>query len=438
MKRSTLLFVLLALAVASWSPFPPRAALAAMSPAAGRAATPATSPAVTRAMDDMVAELLGGGPGGAGGSKGVAPHAGPVRFEGSAWQSGNGAAGTSAFGLQMDRAVTAALGAHHIEAQTGSSVGSKGIGGNILRGSFQLLKSGMSVSLSLVDANTGQVISQARRLMNTSSLAGIAADNLLPPGSGNARALAQLVTQSVGSGPSAFQVQVSTDRGPQGAYFENDPLQVSVRSERDCYLRLYHISWSDRTLTLIFPNQGDRESFLPAGTVKQVPSPGSTAQFVVSKPYGVDAIIAIASSQPFDDDAWVTSQLATAEPGSGMQGSPQQGASEPDPNASLGSRGVVRAGAYLATERTSEARARSILAKGLIVRQTGPPQPAGRRMESAGPGSTPLFQGGETPGAAPVPGQMPALASPAPGAIKGEVARASCYYTTLPSIGLRR
>lgn len=422
---------------------------------ASRPAEPASataSPAVTRAMDEMVAELMGGGAGAAPGSKGVGRPSGPVRFDGFAWQSGSGTAGTSAFGLQMNQAVSQSLGARHIDATSGSSVGSKGIGGNILRGGFKLIKGGMSVSLAMVDANTGRVISEARRMLSTQSLTGLAMDNLLPPDAANARQLAQLVTQSLGENNASFHVEVSTDRGPQGAYFENDPLHVFVRTDRDCYVRLYHVSWGDRTLTMIFPNEGDRESFVQAGAVKQVPTPGSTAEFVVSKPYGVDAIIAIASSEPFADDAFVSSQLAGGAADAGAQAAPSESPAQPQQataeggDAALGSRGVVRTGPYLAAEKASAARARAILAKGLIVRQTASAQGSSRRTQSAGSSSTPMFQGGETPGAptgdasgiAPAYGQTSPLTPPAAGATRGEVSKASCYYTTLPKLTLRR
>lgn len=406
----------------------------------------AASPAFARTIDAMISELFGT----SSGSKGVR-RSGPVQFEGAAWQSGSGAAGTSHFGLQMDRAVTDALAARHIESHSGTVLGSKGVGGNVLRGGFKLLKGGMHVSLSLVDANSGRVISEVRRMLSRESLTGLAMDHLIPPDAGNARALAQLVSQSLGGGASEFRLQVTTNRGPQGAFFEDDALRLSVQADRDCYLRLYHISWNDRTLTMIFPNQGDRDSFLPAGAPRQFPSPGSTAEFVVSKPYGVDAIIAIASSTPFEDDAWVSSQWASsadtpaespAQPSAPAPAVAPVPEAPTAPDAGLESRGVVRSGPYLATEHTTEARARDILAKGLIVRQGGAARPstasrasAGGSVAQAAPSNE--FSGNLQEGTGRTEPVTPAP-RPATGAAKGMLAKASCYYTTLPKLGLRR
>jgi hypothetical protein len=170
----------------------------------------------------------------------------------------------------------------------------------------------------LVNAQTGQVLSEARRMLSPGALTSLPVDQYLPPGAGAARQLVQLVRESFAGGSSAFGLRISTDKGEQAAYYEGEALHVAVQADRDCYLRLYHISWSERALTLVFPNRNDRDSFVPAGSVKLIPSAGAGTTFEVSRPYGVDALIAVASAEPFDDDAWVNEQLGA--PASGQVG----------------------------------------------------------------------------------------------------------------------
>ncbi len=370
---------------------------------------------------------------------------GTIRFDGVAWDTGEGvAAGTSRLGLDLDDALKGALAERRMDVATGSLAGSKGIGSTLLRGGFKVLKSGVQLSLALVDANTGRVISKAQRVMSANSLAGVAQEELLPPDATNARLLARLVTGSLGGATAAGGLRLSTDRGTQAAYAEGDTLHVLVESDRDCYVRLYHISWSDRALTLVFPNRSDRDSYLPAGTLKSIPAEGTGVVFEVSKPYGVDALVAISSATPFDDDAAVTAGLA------GAAALPLSGAAK----------GVSRVGDYLARQGVSAAQARGVLAKGLFVRLPESGSSAEAVAEPAyvpEPAAPPAGAETITPEAAPQPADPEAPAvqtspqeaprdppptslSPPPPVAPGNspLARAVCYFTTLPRLRLLR
>jgi hypothetical protein len=288
------------------------------------------------------------------------------------------------------------------------------------------------------------VITQAQRMLSTAVLGGASVGDLLPPDAQNARLLARLLAGSFGGAPTTGGLRVSTDRGAQAAYAEGETLQVLVESDRDCYLRLYHISWSERALTLVFPNRSDLDSYLPAGTLKSVPAEGTGVVFEVSKPYGVDALIAISSAEPFEDEALVATGLggAAAMPWSGT------------------ARGVTRAGNYLARQGISEAQAQGVLAKGLLVRLPATelpgatdvaPEPEGNTaMPEAVPEETApaelqppsepevIPEQSYPPNTSPAP---PQTVSPpvSPGVLgRSSLARAVCYYTTLPRLRLIR
>lgn len=369
--------------------------------------------ATATGMDSLVQTLLVRAAQSAGSSS---PLSG-IRFAGVAWDAGDGlSAGTSALGLRIDGAVEGALVAQGAAAEAGS----KGVGGRVLRGAFQVLKSGVKLTLSVVDSQSGGILAEVQSLLKPSSLAGIATEALLPPDHTNARLLAQLLQDTLGDTPAAFGIRVTTDRGENGAYFEGDRLHAVVEVDRDCYLRLYHISWSERALTLIFPNRSELNSFLPAGSRRQIPDDRNGAVFEVAKPYGVDAIVAVASTQPFADDAQVTAHLSGGSPGVPGSGSmPAAG-------------GVVGAGPYLTQPGVSESQARGVFARGLVVHHQ---DPAGAGVAAGGfanAGTAAQIPPGTLP--ADPPAWSPAAALPVPAAL----ARAVCYFTTLPRTSVTR
>jgi hypothetical protein len=356
-----------------------------------------------REVDGMVAELLSRDA-----AKAKLKAAGRrVVFEGVAWDAGSGAAaGTSAFGLELSDAVNTALTRRRIGVPAPDSMLTRGIGGAIVRGAFSSLGSAVGVVLSLVDINTGRIVSEVKRRLDPSSLAEIGMSELLPPGAENAKLLARLVQGVIGTGPQPFPIQVRTARGPHAAYFEGERLQVFVQADRDCYLRLYHISWTEKTLTLIFPNRSEPDSRIAGGARVQVPAEGSAATFEVSKPYGVDAIVAVASEQPFPDALQApgssAAEGAPAAPGDAVQDA--SGPADPAPPSDAAAEGE-----FVSEQDVDEERTTRVLMRGLMVRH----RPAAPAASDAG-----------------------SLADPGGG--RGPLARAVCYFTTLPRISVSR
>lgn len=389
------------------------------------AATPAAplSPAsLTREMDSMVAELLASDA-----AKRKLQSAGQrVSFEGMAWDAGAGqSAGTSPLGLRLGDAVGSALERRRIGETPGDGPATRGIGGAILKGAFGSVGSAVGVVLSMVDANSGRVVSEVRRRLDPNALVDLGMNELLPPNAQDAKLLARLVSSSIGSGAQPFKLKVRTVRGANAAYFEGDRLQVEVEADRDCHLRLYHVSWTDKRLTLIFPNRSEPESRIAGSASVRVPADGSAAVFEVARPYGVDAIVAIASEQPFEDEATVSERLArevlTTEPTSESEAptatEPAQDAAPeaaPEVAPELAD-GLQPAGEFLSEPGVDEARTRGVLTRGLVVRHQAEP--------FVGPGST----GSESTGLAATPVGD-----------RGPVARAVCYFTTLPRLSFAK
>jgi len=381
-------------------------------------AAPSSPASLKREMDSMVAELLASDA-----AKRKLQSAGQrVSFEGMAWDAGAGQpAGTSPLGLRLGDAVGSALERRRIGEAPGHAPVTRGIGGAILKGAFGSVGSAVGVVLSMVDANSGRVVSEVRRRLDPNALVDMGMNELLPPNAQDAKSLARLVSSSLGSGAQPFKLKVRTVRGAHAAYFEGDRLQVEVEADRDCHLRLYHVSWTDKRLTLIFPNRSEPDSRIAGSTSVRVPADGSAAVFEVARPYGVDAIVAIASEQPFEDEATVSERLArevlTTEPTPESEAptateADTEAATDPAPELTDG---LQPAGEFLSEPGVDEARTRGVLTRGLVVRHRAEPL--------AGPGTT----GTESTGLAATPGRD-----------RGPVARAVCYFTTLPRLSFAR
>ena len=346
---------------------------------------------------------------------------GPIAFDGVAWETGEGVdAGTSPVGTELSDAIRTSLAQHGVSTEV-AGVGARGLGvGRILKGGFRLLKSGLELSLVVSDASGLPVGRVSKILTNVVGLSSGAMhlEEVLPPDSENLKGLVRLMRKTVLAGHSQFPLRVSTDRGNHPAYLVGEQLHVLVQADHDCYVRLYHVDWSGKELTLIFPNREDRDSRLIAGTRKRFPADGTGVVFEVSEPAGVDAIVAIASERPFEDERVVASELA--EPGGGS-------ASQ--------SRGITSAGPYLVAEGVSDERAKDILSRGLIVKLpaagTVPRREAARtstngdssQTTDAVPDSSSTAGGNVSATSQSVRASSPS--EPAP------LARAVCFFTTL-------
>lgn len=341
--------------------------------------------------------------------------AGPVVLDGVAWEYEPGRiAGTSALGVQLRAGFDRALTQRGITVSD-SLVRTRGIAGTLIKGAFRVVGGTVRVALSMVDANSGRIVSQAVQTLRETDLVGLGIDQILPPGSEDAKLLAQLLGGVLGSESQPFAITLRTRRGTQAAYFEGEPLQVLIESERDCYLRLYHISWTDKRLTLIFPNRSEPVGFMTGGTVIQVPAEGSGAIFEVGRPYGVDAIVAVASESPFDDESLVRSTLETGEAAENSAGNAADAESDASGTDDAGDTGPERVGDFLSEGTVDGARAQAVLTRGLFVRH----EPT-------------------TGGDATAAGGTTALQSPGLPDRSRQVAHAVCYFTSLPRIAFSR
>ena len=93
-------------------------------------------------------------------------------------------------------------------------------------------------------------------------------------------------------------IHIWTDRGDGALYVEGDRLAIFVQSESDCYLRLLYRQ-VDGTIIQIFPNSLSGDERVTADQVYAIPDAEAAYDFVVQPPFGVEYLVAIASSTPF-------------------------------------------------------------------------------------------------------------------------------------------
>ncbi len=89
-------------------------------------------------------------------------------------------------------------------------------------------------------------------------------------------------------------------------FYDGDLMSFQVLSEKDCYIKVYHVDvHGDRTL--VFPRVNDdrgnriyptQDNFLRANTIMILPPNG--AEFTMGEPYGQENILVVASTQPFE------------------------------------------------------------------------------------------------------------------------------------------
>jgi hypothetical protein len=96
-----------------------------------------------------------------------------------------------------------------------------------------------------------------------------------------------------------FFARLTLDRQKGAVYRVGDTLTAIFRSDRDCYLKLYHIAGDE--VKLLFPNRWHRENFVPADTVVRIPSDRMPFEYVVAEPLGAEIVKAVASTQQFAD-----------------------------------------------------------------------------------------------------------------------------------------
>jgi hypothetical protein len=93
-----------------------------------------------------------------------------------------------------------------------------------------------------------------------------------------------------------FLVRVDVDH-PDRVYHEGDTIQASVRAEREGYLYLFYCD-ANRQVSCLFPNQLQRDNFIPANKSILVPESSAKFRLRVGPPFGGEVFKAVVTNVP--------------------------------------------------------------------------------------------------------------------------------------------
>jgi outer membrane protein OmpA-like peptidoglycan-associated protein len=108
-----------------------------------------------------------------------------------------------------------------------------------------------------------------------------------------------LTPRSLGEGvvkAETAEVRVVFDR-PAGAYAIGETVGLFVEAQKDAYLTVIAVSPKGE-ITKLFPNNGQADNFIKAGSRVQVPDPATGARLQVFGPVGKESIRVFSSSRP--------------------------------------------------------------------------------------------------------------------------------------------
>jgi hypothetical protein len=97
-----------------------------------------------------------------------------------------------------------------------------------------------------------------------------------------------------------FNIKVWPDKGESSIYKEGEIVKFNFRSNKDCYVYLYHVDSTGQVI-MIFPNRYNKSNFIKANQVYTIPDPSMNFNFKIALPFGSEMVKAIASLQPIPD-----------------------------------------------------------------------------------------------------------------------------------------
>ena len=102
------------------------------------------------------------------------------------------------------------------------------------------------------------------------------------------------------SSSDGLAIRAWTVRGDGGIYKDGENLVIHFFSNRDCYVKVYHIDVHGN-MQLIFPNPYYSDNFISAQKIYKIPDNTYPFSFVLGEPYGTEFVKVLASTNQFSD-----------------------------------------------------------------------------------------------------------------------------------------
>lgn len=105
-----------------------------------------------------------------------------------------------------------------------------------------------------------------------------------------------------GSGVSSgdFKIKVWADKGEGSVYKKDESVQFHFRSNKDCYIYLYHMDAAG-SVKLLFPNSFNKDNRVKANQINSIPDDTMNFDLKITEPLGAEMVKAFASLQPIKD-----------------------------------------------------------------------------------------------------------------------------------------
>lgn len=129
----------------------------------------------------------------------------------------------------------------------------------------------------------------------------------------NAKQIADAAQIPVLTEGSSFDLQLWTNKPAGEVYTEGEELEISVRSNRDAFLKIDYYQ-ADGTVVHLVPNLFVDDAFVRAGKTYTFGGRHARSGFRITGPFGAETIKAVASTRPLD------SLLASEKPVEESQG----------------------------------------------------------------------------------------------------------------------
>lgn len=170
---------------------------------------------------------------------------------------------------------------------------------SIVRGRFFPDENGVKIEAEIALLNDGMIRETTleiphhklpQRLASGTAGSGIEPANL----DQSLDSIRQVVTNQLDAVPSDFPVELTTIQGKR-AFIEGETIGFRIRSAEDCHLTvLCHQSNGDSVV--LFPNRWQRDTFVRALDVVEIPSPSDDFRMRIGPPFGSDIVEVIACS----------------------------------------------------------------------------------------------------------------------------------------------
>lgn len=163
---------------------------------------------------------------------------------------------------------------------------------------YRELPAGIAVKLDLIEIGQGTLLGSTSIELPKASLP----ENMAYRPANNAIAEQGLsvLASTDSKDKQGLKIKVWADKGEGALYKSGELVHFFFRSNKDCYIYLYHMDASGQ-VKLLFPNSFSKHNDIRANQVYTIPDETMNFDLTIGEPFGVEMVKAFASLQPIKD-----------------------------------------------------------------------------------------------------------------------------------------